>query len=289
MITENFNSINNFVSIIETRNLNPVFKNADFSVFNFKLKPDSYLNRDSFYELKNYNEAKNFILNGYSKEVKNLKTSIEYQIPTTKNKKFLSPVGCLPVVANAIKNIPCSMLYQKKTKIDNRCITFYYSPTSIASTKGNELLQAGKEFLNLVNHFEKLGIKTKIYILPKFSMDRHFKDLYACKVLVKDFSNPFNILKLSYPLSHPAFFRLQGFLWMETLQNKIEKCLVNSYGISLSKIKIDYPSIYQSQIKELKKANFFEKNSFYLDFQDFENYNYNTEKIIKDIEKFKVN
>ena len=76
---------------------------------------------------------------------------------------------------------------------------------------------------------------------------------------------------------------------METLKQKIDSCLKNSYGISLSKLKVRDFQNYENQIKELKKGNFFEKNSFYLDFQDFFNYNYDTEKIIKDIEKFKVN
>ena len=164
---ESFNNIQEFITSIENRGLNPVFNNAYNTIYKHLNSKEKFYDKN-FYFLNDYQESKNFLLYGYSKEVKNLKTSINYQIPTSRNKKFLSPVGSLPVVANAIKNIPCSMLYTKKSKIEKRAITFYYSPTSTVTTSSENLLKAGKEFLNLVNHFEKYGIKTKIYMFVKF-------------------------------------------------------------------------------------------------------------------------
>ena len=47
---------------------------------------------------------------------------------------------------------------------------------------------------------------------------------------IKNWRQPSNPLKISYPLVHPSFFRRHGFRWLETAPELTDRAFIGTYG-----------------------------------------------------------
>lgn len=279
IVSENFNNILEFGRAVDSRPLNPYFANyTDFS-------NASNLEK-SFNGVNTYQEAQNLLYNGYDQAVEPLASSYEQTILNLKNKKIVSVVGYTPIVPNAIKGLPCSMINTQKTPQPIKTMTLYYSPVSNKDTSTQDLLDAGKKFMQLVATLDHQGIKLKIVMVPYAAMSRCNKpknSYYGAltTVSIKDYNQPINFKKISYCLAHPAFFRVQGFHWVETFP-KIQK-LYKNLGFSPFESSLELKEEFKS---ELKKNRIIAPDAYFFTFPDLKNSK--VDDIIKFLDCFKI-
>ena len=92
---------------------------------------------------------------------------------------------------------------------------------------------------------------------------------------IKEYRQPFNLLKIAYPLAHVSFFRRHGFRYLETLPEMKNSKFVSGYGLSMiytdKKIKDAY----------FKFAGFMEDDVVYIDFNDVTENEFDYRKLAK--------
>ena len=135
------------------------------------------------------------------------------------------------------------------------------------------LEKAGKAVLNVVYALEKQGYRVQLKLFPKFAERDGF--FSACSVVLKQYGQPLNIQKLSFPLTSVSMFRRLGFRWLETVPDL--KGSWYGYGCSVQRI---------DEIKKrLKECKAYDENSIVLNPDYIEDFGFNAELIIDEFMK----
>lgn len=228
---ENFKSVYEFEQALAERPVNSIFAKMG-------KKPTSQKTDDAeWFQTENYKEADELLIKGWNAKIDEVKKSCEKfssTIAVKHSKMKVDYVGVMPCVPSAIKGYPKSMInVTKKTNLEKqRTKHIIFDNTANGGTSGEQLLKAGLTVLKLAMILDKSNVKTKIDMLPftTFDSDR----FYGCSVTIKDYRQPFNYLKMAYPIANPSFFRRHGFRWLETLENnEMSVYFANGYGGSI--------------------------------------------------------
>ena len=258
---EHFNSIYDFENkISETkRAVNTKFVNNQSSM----TKGD-----ESFYGTSSYEEATELLEKGWNKNMASLKSNLKIFETAQKRlhaKTVISVAGYAPVVANAIRGVPKTMYASRKNKKTLRTLHVVFNNTSSCQVTAEELASNGELILKLCMLLEINDIRTQIDVMPKcsfYNSNHDIDNVALCTVKIKDYQQPFNLLKMAYPLSNPSFFRRQGFRFLETLPNaKIANKMGKTYGKSLSMLD---KNKYKDILDNYKMEN---KDTVYIYFQ----------------------
>lgn len=266
---EHFNTIYDFNNAIKTRAVNSDFAGKESS----RLKDDS-----GWFGTGTWDEAQELLEKGWNVKVEQMKSELEKfsrDVDVQRRKQIKSVAGYAPCVPNAIRGVPKSMLSSKpvQRKESRRTLRIVMNNTAIGNVGADELMKSGMTMLKLALLLEKSGVKTRIDVVPKMSFSRDEKNVcYGCSVTIKDYRQPFNLSKMSYPLAHASFFRRHGFRYLETMDGDMRKW-VKSYGVSLS-------CHDKSEQKEyLDYVGFLKDGVVYIDFKDCQNADYNPETL----------
>jgi hypothetical protein len=219
---ENFKSVYDFEKALTEREVNDAFKKNCASHRN---------GDESWFQTGSYSEADELLTKGWNAKIDEVKSACEKFATTVvvKHRRLINDyVGFMPSVPRAIQGYPQSMI--NMTKRDSlemqRTKHIVFDNTACGGTSGNSLLQAGLTVLKLAMILDKSNVRTKIDMLPFTSYAGN--SFYGCSVTIKDYRQPFNYLKMAYPIANPSFFRRHGFRWIETQSGKnVEKF---SYG-----------------------------------------------------------
>jgi hypothetical protein len=106
-----------------------------------------------------------------------------------------------------------------------------YSICSASKTKPEEMIKGGINFISLVNSLEKQGYRVKIDIL--FTTVSNGVTA-SVGITLKQYSQATNLLKLAFPLVHPAMLRRFAFKWLETTPELKETSFIVGYGTPLN-------------------------------------------------------
>ena len=219
---EKFATIDAFVKSLNTRELNPVFKNK--GEISSKIKG----NKD-FYKTDTYEESEELLTGGYREGLSTIQSekrvnnygSIKRNIPT------VDVVGFAPHVPNAIAGIPQSMVSVKTRNQKSKIVNIIYNNSASCSVMTSQLAVAGRHVLDVVTILERQGYRGNVDILTTACTSTQ---VAMCFVRVKDALRIINPLKLAYILVHPSFFRRQGFRWIETCPKITDETFSNGYG-----------------------------------------------------------
>lgn len=207
LVREDFNSINEFLKVINSRQNNDIMKHEHSS------EKEDY----EFTLTHSYEEATHMLKTGYEKILPEIKKGINTKLKGTISQRripYNDIVGFAPNVPNAIRGIPQSMINKTVIKEKSRTVSIIYSPTGNAGVNSKEFVKCGIVMLNVINTLELNGIRVNLKIACKVSKcddERCF-----CCVKVKDYRDMMDLRKLSFPIAHPSFFRRFGFKWLET-------------------------------------------------------------------------
>ena len=180
--------------------------------------------------------------------------------------------GYAPNVARAIIGYPKAMYKREKTPKRAKTIEIIYNMVQNCNVDAKDIERGAIATLNLIYSLELSGIKCKLSILAYCAES---DDEYAiCQIMLKDYAQPFDFLKLSFPLTQVAMFRRLGFKWIETFP-KIHE-FWSAYGHSLNK----------NDAKDaLKNCNLLPKHAIYIDLSIWKDIGYDVSKMIEKINK----
>lgn len=197
---EMFNSAEEVVEVSRDRELMPKFKDQ------------RERHEKDFMGVDSYGEACDLLKNGYQPTVEKLNTALKNSVKSSQKRiKFENAVaGFAPIVPLALQGVPNNMLDMRMKPIKCKVVDVYYDMTANCGVDKDDLLKAGQKVLSAIIELEKQGYRINLYAVQDYS-DSDTSDLMVVKVKSSD--KPLDLKRISFPLTHPAFFRCIGFDW----------------------------------------------------------------------------
>ncbi len=168
--------------------------------------------------------------------------------------------GYAPNIGRALLGLPKDMMQIKRVKTPVKTISLLYNNSTNGGTESEDIMKSGKTVFTLAYALEKLGYKVNIDLLV-YAAERNW-DFALCIVTLKEFKQAFDLLKLSFPLTHTSAFRVFGFRWLETVPGLNQKWFGNGSQMSKKDIKRELDKqhyndkAYIITIKDCMSANF---------------------------------
>lgn len=162
--------------------------------------------------VKSYEEALDFLANGYQPTVEKMKGYLKgTRQGNGKRISFKNDiVGYNPVVPLALQGVPNNMINMSMKPIKCKVIDIYYDMTCSCGTDSDDIIKNGQKLLGAVLELEKQGYKFNIYAVQGYC-NSNSADFLVVKV--KSSTQPLDLKRISFPLTHTAFFRVIGFDW----------------------------------------------------------------------------
>jgi hypothetical protein len=233
IIHENFKTLNHLIDTMDNRELNAVFAKRADSLSSQKDETGRKA-ADQFSKVNKYSDAIELVRSGYKDPLKKIKKAvlnIGRNEGYKKTQRVKSVVGSSPHIQNAILGLPKSMISRKRPAKKSKTIHLIYSFCAAAAVSPNEMIKGGINFISLVNSLEKQGIRVKIDVV---FMSMVTKSGTGFSVTLKDYGQSMNMLKLTFPLVHPAMLRRLALRYMETVPGLKDTDYMFGYGAPLS-------------------------------------------------------
>ena len=267
IIFEEFDSLGNYLKTIDARPVNKVFSGEDLSS-----KTGSY----HFTETGSYEEATELARIGYRDGLDELKAAsikTKHVESAPKNIPKAAIVGFTPHVPNAITGVPLSMINVAPTEQKAKVISILYYMGGSWQVDTESYIEAGKNVLNAIHTLETQGYRVALNVMTAYCEP---SERALNSVQIKNWRQPSNLLKLSYPLIHPSFFRRHGFRWLETQPQLTDTRFRRAYGSPLDNT---VGSNTQARRKWLTDQGLLKTNQFYT--ERFEAEKCSTEQLIE--------
>ena len=220
--------------------------------------------------VKTYDEALGYLENGYQPTVDKLKEKIR-DLGRMGTQKRMRPVvnvaGGAPIVPLALMGVPKNMIDTKIKPIKCKVIDVYYDVTCSSYTDSSEIIANGQKMLGAIMELERQGYKFNLYAVQSYS-DSSSVDMLVVKV--KSSNQPLDLKRMSFPLTHTAFFRIIGFDWYSRCPKAHYR---SGYGRGLAY------TLNNNQLKEFAKDAFGD-NALYMAGKDIM---FEDEKYIKEV------
>jgi hypothetical protein len=219
---ESYNSTADVVRDCKTRKIT----NSSFDDMQKEGKVES---NTKWYGVESYEQALQFLEEGYQSTVEKLKAGIKSNLQG--NGKRISfhndIVGYAPIVPLAILGVPNSMINSRMKPIKAKVIDVYYDMTATCNVSSRDIIDAGIKMLGAIISLEQQGYRFNLYSMQVYYEN---KKSYTLKIKVKDAMQPLDLKRVSFPLTHTGFFRVIGFDWYSKCP---EAKYISCYGHSL--------------------------------------------------------
>ena len=161
-----------------------------------------------------YDEALTLLKDGYQPVVDRFREELKVQPKDGPRISFANNIqGFAPVVPLALKCVPNSMVDMRMKTIKAKVLDVYYDMTASCATDPEEFIKAGKILLASIIDLEKQGYKFNLFAVQSYYEDDSTNTLDLLCVKIKSSNKPLDLKRMSFPLTHPAFFRVIGFDW----------------------------------------------------------------------------
>lgn len=251
VLYEEFENLRAMDKAINTRPENGVFKNYDCA---------SKDKDKSFTRTNTYEEAVELFNKGWDELLEEVKRgiakNIKANVTTTKVRPRNDVVGYAPCVPNAILGLPQSMISTERTVSKVKAVTITYSMSVTCGYSEQQILDSGIVVLNIVNDLEMQGYRVRLNL--EFFGSKEGNDLSVARVCVKDWRQPLDLKKLTFPVAHPSMFRRFGFRWLETTPNLTNRSYRSGYGSS------HFKKNYANSCKVYRENGLLKENEYLL-------------------------
>ena len=167
--------------------------------------------RDEWHGVNTYDEALTLLHDGYQSSVDSFRNELKVTPRDGTRFSFSNNIqGYAPVVPLALCHVPNSMLDMTMKPIKAKVLDVYYDMTSNCGTEPDEFVKAGKALLGSIIELEKQGYRFNLYAIQTYTSSDTI-DVLCVKI--KSSNKPLDLKRMSFPLTHPAFFRVIGFDW----------------------------------------------------------------------------
>lgn len=217
---ESYNSVGEMVGLLKTRKIT----NSDFHNYEEEKIDKSWTGVGS------YKEALDLLDNGYQPVIEKLKTALKANFNgDAKRISFNNDVvGYAPIVPLAMKGVPQSMINATMKPIKSKVIDLFYDVTVNCGVTCQQIIDNGAKVLGAILELEQEGYKVNLYAIQSYS-DYENCDMLIIKI--KDSRQPIDLKRMSFPLTHTAFFRVIGFDWYSKVPGGIYR---SGYGHNLN-------------------------------------------------------
>ena len=185
----------------------------------------------SFEGVDSYDEALDYLHNGYQPTVDRLRSAVNAKIYGTDKRMTFNNniIGYAPVVPLVLKGVPNCMIDTQMKPIKTKVIDIYYDVTCSCATDSDEIIRNGQKVLGAIIELEKQGYRINLYAVQTYA--EGLRDVDVLTVKLKSSTQPLDLRRISFPLTHTAFFRVIGFDWYsKTPKGKYR----SGYGRALS-------------------------------------------------------
>lgn len=161
--------------------------------------------------VKTYDEALGLLKTGYQPTVDSMRGVFKATV-SGEGKRFSfqnNIAGFAPVVPLALKGVPNSMIDMRMKPIKAKVVDIYMDMTASASTSADDITEASKKVLSAVIELERQGYRFNLYVGSAYCDD----DADVLAIRVKAAEQPLDLKRISFPMTHTAFFRVIGFDW----------------------------------------------------------------------------
>lgn len=161
---------------------------------------------------KSWEDALDMMRNGYQPTVEKLMGLLK--VSAMGNGKRITfqnnIVGYAPVVPLALKGVPNNMIDTRMKPIKCKVLDVYYDMTVSCGVDSDDIIKNGQKLLGAMLELEAQGYAFNLYAIQPYS-DGNSSDMLVVKI--KSSSQPIDLKRISFPLTHTAFFRAIGFDW----------------------------------------------------------------------------
>lgn len=253
-----------------------IFDNADAVVTACKNRPlnraagfskDEQKKQDkSFTGVESWAEACEMLKTGYQPAVEKLKTGIKANLAGQgKRINFFNDiVGFAPIVSLALQGVPNSMQNSYMKPIKAKVLDVYYDMAVSWNVRKEDLQKAGEKLLGAIMELEMQGYKFNLYAIQTYADAKSF-DMLCTKV--KNSNTPLDLRKISFPLTHPGYFRAIGFDWYSRMPKAKYR---HAYGDALSydhnetELQKGFQEIFGKNVVVFAAANIIKEDSEYI-------------------------
>lgn len=225
---EQFDSYQEFLKVVEQRD-----KDTAHGEHTLKYNSD----RGSWCGVKNYEEARNLLINGWDAKVKYLKEEFEKETKNLDDKKvvkqFSDLVGFMPIVPNAIIGLPNCMINMRTEHKKSRVIKFLIDTVASCGEDSDDLIKYYSKVLARIGALEKKGYRCRIEILQSYTDENNRGTKTAFTILVKSENQLFDIKRMAFPMSHTAMLRVFGFAWENSLPIDYDSYHCSGLGVPM--------------------------------------------------------
>ena len=223
-IVENFANLNQLLRATE-RPYNAVFARESH---------DSERTSDyGFYKTNNYAEAIDLLKGGYAEPLNQIKRGVETKargISVRKTAVKNDVVGYAPNVPNAIRGIPQSMINAQTAAKKSKVLSIVYDVTGSGMLDSESYIKAGITICTIINTLEANGYRVSLKVI--FKNSEKYSQRTIAAINLKDWRQPLDLKKLTFPLCHPSMQRRLGFKWLETQPDLTDTGYQSGYGRS---------------------------------------------------------
>lgn len=229
VIQKHFNSITELNKYLSESEAQPNFKGCESSLREEK-------ENGSFYKTKTYEDANNLLLHGDKKLAKEIedagvaKTRLKLKTQQTRRQLFSAVVGVAPNVPNALAGVPTSMISVKEIRCKTKVVNIFYNLSVCGVVGADEIIRKSSKFISACMLLEAQGIRLNVYA---GDVANKGNDYTIFSTRIKSASQPFDVLKMAYPLAHPSMLRRHYFRAMEVTKG-VNKSFVYGYGRVIS-------------------------------------------------------
>ena len=201
---EVFNSAGEVVDVSARRTIT----NENFHDFDKGYMPES----EWCGNFKTFEEVKTAMREGYQPTVDKLKGAFKANLAgQAKRISFFNDVvGFAPIVPLALMGVPTAMQNSYMKPIKAKVIDVYYDMTCSWAVDSNDIIKAGQTLLGAILELEMQGYKFNLYATQSYADDSSC-DMLCTKI--KSSNTPLDLKRMSFPLTHTAYFRCIGFDW----------------------------------------------------------------------------
>lgn len=271
IVFEVFDSIHQMLSAIDTRKENRVFSGS---------KLESKRSDKKFYGTDSYEQAEGLIRDGWEEPLSELEAvarsmNVKTNVTRQKARPMTHIVGYAPCVPNAIMGLPNSMIATEKTPSKVKAVTIVYSPADTGGASTSSYIKAGVAVLKLVQELELSGYRVRLQAEFKSSKTNSDREYSIARVTLKDWRQPVDLKKLTFPFANASMQRRFGFRWLETHPDLMERSWIGGYGVTLGRVWD-----YDRQLGFYKEHGLLQNNEYFVTKQLCENEGYDVDRIM---------
>lgn len=212
------------------------------SAFIANNKPSGYFNSYDLEELHSnsragvgsdqgtddFKTANDLMIHGWHEEAKRISAAMIQRdnISNDRPRNYNSVVGFAPNVSNYLAGSPLNMINKKRVRVPARVVDIVYNCSVSCDVKAPRIEAAAATLFNVIAGLEKSGVRVNIWVMVASDGGGEY---FCAAVKIKSANQPFNLLKMVYPVVHPSFLRRHLLALMERAGLDPE-CRWSGYG-----------------------------------------------------------